>query len=76
MNKLTDEQLSAISIFLEIEVVELFNMSLSEIKKKTKRLAKSRKMKLRDCLKETGAYRMLYDQEADLDTLVSLLNGR
>lgn len=73
MNKLTDEQLSALSIFLEIEVVELFNMTMPEIKKKINKAVKSKKMNLRDCLRTTGAYRMLYDQESDLDKLVLLL---
>ena len=72
MNNLTDEQLSALSILLEIEVVELFNMSLTEIKKKTKKVAKTRKVTVRESLKVTGAYRMLYD-EADLDALVKIL---
>lgn len=73
MNNLTDEQLSALSILLEIEVVELFNMSLTEIKKKTKRAAKARKATIRDSLKVTGAYRMLYNEDADLDALVKIL---
>jgi len=70
---LTDEQLSAVSILLEIGVGELYLMTLDIISSKVKRTADKMKLSPEKAFLKVGAHIMLYEKEAALTDLVKVL---
>lgn len=70
---LTDEQLSAVSILLEIGVYELYRMSLKTISSKVKKAARSMKLSPEEAFLKVGAQTMVYDSKFAIGKLVKVL---
>lgn len=70
---LTDEQLSAVSILLEIGVYELYSMSLKVISSKVKKAADKMKLSPEKAFLKVGAQTMVYDSKFAINKLVKIL---
>ena len=75
-NVFTDDQLGALSIFLEIEVCDLYKMTSKKISSKARSEAKRQKKSVFDAMLSVGAHRMLFDDESALKELSVILESK
>lgn len=73
VHPLTDEQLSAVSILLEIGVYELYMMSLKTISSKVKKTVRSMKLSPEEAFLKVGAQTMFYDSKFAISKLLKVL---